>query len=176
MSCKRLLSVDKGVYVVKGLKDGMISYSAGSKYFLTGKAMYEDAGEFIGSVIRGYCPELAKYIKDLLDKANDPITLLFEPILEADMETFTDQNQYEDIPAFKEMQENTKWFVNGIHDGGSCLLDNLRHHPNPLTQLRLFNFFCIFNLLRYMTLLEAFYCGEKIRPILLDFSGKKSEL
>lgn len=169
---QRLLSVDKGVYVVKGLKDGMISYSAGSKYFLTGKAMYEDAGEFIGSVIRGYCPELAKYIKDLLDKANDPITLLFEPIIEADMETFTDQNQYEDIPAFKEMQENTKWFVNGIHDGGSCLLDNLRHHPNPLTQLRLFNFFCIFNLLRYMTLLEAFYCGEKIRPILLDFSGK----
>ncbi len=30
---QRLLSVDKGVYVVKGLKDGMISYSAGSKFF-----------------------------------------------------------------------------------------------------------------------------------------------
>lgn len=168
---QRLLSVDKGVYVDKGLKDGMISYSAGSKYFLTRRAMYEDAGEFIGSIIRGYCPELAEYIKALLDKANDPITLLFEPILEADMEAFTDQNQYEEIPAFKDMEESTQWFVKGIKDGGTCLLDNLRHHPNPLTQLRLFNFFCIFSLIRYMTLLEAFYCGERIRPILLDFSG-----
>ena len=169
---QRLLSVDKGVYVVKNLKDGMISYSAGSKYFLTGKAMYEDAGEFIGSIIRGFCPELAGYIKKLLSKAQDPITLLFEPILEADMEAFTDQNQYEDIPAFKTMGESARWFVNGIKEGGLCLLDNLLHHPNSLTQFRLFNFFCIFSLIRYMTLLEAFYCGEKIRPILLDFSGK----
>ena len=168
---QRLLSVDKGVYVVKGLKDGMLSYSAGSKYFLTSKAMYEDAGEFIGGIIRGYCPELAKYIKQLLDDANDPITLLFEPVLEDDMEEFTDQNQYEDIPAFKDMNEQTLEFVRGIEEGGRCLLDNLEHHPNPLTQLRLFNLFCIFNLMRYMTSLEAFYCGERVRPILLDFSG-----
>jgi hypothetical protein len=167
---QRLLSVDKGVYVVKGLKDGMISYSAGSKYFLTSKAMYEDAGEFIGSIISGYCPELAGYIRGLLDTANDPITLLFEPVLEADMEVFTDQNQYGDIPAFKNANEHTKWFIDGIRASGACLLDNLRHHPNPLTQLRLFNFFCIFSLIRYMTLLEAFYCDERVRPILLDFS------
>ena len=44
-------------------------------------------------------------------------------------------------------------------------------HPNALTQLRLFNFFCIFQLIRYLTMLEAFYCEESIRPILLDFSG-----
>lgn len=169
---QRLLSVDKGVYVVKGLKDGMVSYSAGSKYFLTSKAMYEDAGEFIGSVIRSYCPRLAKYIKELLNQANDPITLLFEPVLEADMEVFSDQNQHEDIPAFRDMNECTTWFVKGITDSGECLLDNLRHHPNPLTQLRLFNFFCVFCLMRYMTMLEAFYCGETIRPVLLDFSGK----
>lgn len=167
---QRLLSVDKGVYVVKGLKDSMISYSAGSKYFLTSKAMYEDAGEFIGSIISGYCPELAEYIKELLDTANDPITLLFEPVLEADMEVITDQNQYENIPAFKNTNEHTKWFIDGIRASGACLLDNLRHHPNPLTQLRLFNFFCIFSLIRYMTLLEAFYCDERVRPILLDFS------
>ena len=167
---QRLLSVDKGVYVVKGLKDGMISYSAGSKYFLTSKAMYEDAGEFIGSIISGYCPELAEYIRELLDTANDPITLLFEPVLEADMEVFTDQNQYEDIPAFKNANEHTKWFIDGIRASGACLLDNFCHHPNPLTQLRLFNFFCIFSLIRYMTLLEAFYCDERVRPILLDFS------
>lgn len=169
---QRLLSVDKGVYVVKDLKDGMLSYSAGSKYFLTSKAMYEDAGEFIGSIIRDYCPELAAYIKKLLDSANDPITLLFEPVLESDMEVFTNQNQCEEIPAFKSVNEHTQWFIDGIKASGNCLLDNLSHHPNPLTQLRLFNFFCIFSLIRYMTLLEAFYCGEKIRPILLDFSGQ----
>ncbi|OQB13592.1 MAG: hypothetical protein BWY15_01667 [Firmicutes bacterium ADurb.Bin193] len=169
---QRLLSVDKGVYVVKGLKDGMISYSAGSKYFLTSRAMYEDAGEFMGSLIRAYCPDLANYIRDLLESGNDPITLLFGPVLEADMEVFSDQNQHEDLPAFQELNKSTKWFINSIRDGGACLLDNFRHHPNPLTQLRQFNFFCIINLIRYMTLLEALYCGENIRPILLDFSGK----
>lgn len=169
---QRLLSVDKGVYVVSGLKDGMISYSAGSKYFLTSKAMYEDAGEFIGSIIRHYCPKLSDYIKELLNKGSDPITLLFEPVLEEDMEVFTDQNKYEDIPAFKDMNPHMKWYIDGIKESGDCLLDNLQHHSNPLTQLRLFNFFCIFNLIRYMTLLEAFYCDETVRPILLDFSGK----
>ena len=170
---QRLLSVDKGVFVVSALNDSMISYSAGSKYFLTSGtgAPYERGGEFIGSIIRGYCPELASYIRELLEQASDPITLLFEPILEADMEVFSDQNQYEDIPAFKDINERTQWFLNGIKDGGTCLLNNLKNHPNPLTQLRLFNFFCVFSLMRYMTLLEAFYCGERIRPILLDFSG-----
>lgn len=170
---QRLLSVDKGVFVVNGLNDSMISYSAGSKYFITSGsgAPYERGGEFIGSIIRGYCPELANYIKELLEHARDPITLLFEPILESDMEDFSDQNQYEDIPAFKEINEHTRWFLNGIKDSGTSLLNNLRNHPNPLMQLRLFNFFCVFNLMRYMTLLEAFYCGESIRPILLDFSG-----
>lgn len=169
---QKLLSVDKGVYVVKGLKDGMISYSAGSKYFLTNKAMYEDAGEFVGCLVGAYCPELSKYIKELLDKGNDPITLLFEPVLESDMELFSDQSQHEELPAFKELNQSTKWFIEGIKTSGLCLLDNFRHHSNPLTQLRLFNFFCIITLIRYMTLLEAFYCGEKIRPLLLDFSGK----
>lgn len=169
---QRLLSADKGVYVVKGLKDGMISYTAGSKYFLTNRAMYEDAGEFIGSIVSKYCPDLANYIKEILEKANDPITLLFEPVLEFDKEVFADPSLYEDIPAFKDMNEKMQWFIEGIRDGGNCLLDNLRNHPNPLAQLRLFNFFCIFNLIRYMSMLEVFYCGESIRPIMLDFSGK----
>ncbi len=169
---QRLLSADKGVYVVKGLKDGMISYSAGSKYFLTAKAMYEDAGEFIGSVIENNCPKLATYIKELLNEGNDPITLLFEPVLEDEMELYSSQNRYEDLPAFKSLNQNTKWFVDGIKASGECLLSNLKRHPNPLTQLRLFNFFCIVSLIRYMTLLESFYCGETIRPLLLDFSGK----
>ena len=168
---QRILSVDKGVYVIKGLKDGMISYSAGSKYFLTGKAMYEDAGEFIGSIISGYCPELSKYIKQLLEEANDPVTLLFNPVLESDMEIYLFQNLYEDIPAFSTKNEKVTWFLNGITTGGTCLLNNLRNHPNPLSQLRLFNFFCVFSLIRYMTLLETFYCDGKVHPMLLDFSG-----
>ena len=168
---QRLLSADKGVYVVKGLKDGMISYSAGSKYFLTSKAMYEEAGEFIGGIIRAYCPELAEYVKEILEEANDPISLLFEPVLEMDLEVFADQSQHEDIPAFKNPNASVEWFLNGIREGGSTLLDNLKHHTNPLMQLRLFNLFCIFQLIRYMTLLSAFYCNEPIRPILLDFSG-----
>lgn len=176
---QRLLSVDKGVFVTKGLKDSMISYSAGSKYFLTSGtgAPYELGGEFIGSIILGFCPKLAKYIKDLLEQANDPITLLFEPVLNEDeMEVFANQEQYKEIPAFKDSNDCTKRFLDGIKKSGNCLLENLRNHPNPLTQLRLFNFFCVFNLIRYMTLLEAFYCGEPIRPILLDFSGVSPSL
>ena len=67
---------------------------------------------------------------------------------------------------------STAWFLQGIKESGLCLLENFKVHPNTLTQLRLFNFFCIFHLIRYMAMLEAFYCGEQIRPILLDFSGK----
>lgn len=167
---QKLLSADKGVYVVKGLKDGMISYSAGSKYFLTKPAMYEDTGEFIGGLLREYCPELADYIKEVLDDGNDPISLLFKPVLEDSMETF-ERMRHEDIPAFKEQNASVKWFLKGIQDSGVCLRKNFEKHPNSLTQLRLFNFFCIFQLIRYMALLEAFYCGEAIRPILLDFTG-----
>lgn len=167
---QRLLSADKGVYVVKGLKDDMISFTAGSKYFLTRTSIYEDTGEFIGGLIRSYCPELAEYIKELLDKANDPISLLFEPVLESSMQVF-EKSRHEDLPAFKAPNDAVKWYLKGLNESGLCLMDNLKQHPNTLTQLRLFNFFCIFQLIRYMALLEAFYCGENIRPVLLDFSG-----
>ena len=167
---QKLLSADKGVYVVKGLKDGMISYTAGSKFFLTKHAMYEDAGEFIGGLIQTNCPELAEHIKKTLDAANDPISLLFEPVLESDMETF-EVSRYDDLPDALSTNPAMQWFIAGIKDSGNCLLTNLEAHPNPLTRLRLFNFYCIFQVIRYMALLETFYCNEKIRPILLDFTG-----
>ncbi|QAT42752.1 hypothetical protein [Aminipila luticellarii] len=167
---QRLLSADKGVYVVKGLKDDMISFTAGSKYFLTRTSIYEDTGEFIGGIIRSYCPDLANYIKEVLEKADDPISLLFEPVHESSMQVF-EKSRHEDIPVFKNMNNSVKWYVNGIKESGECLMENLKQHPNPLTQLRLFNFYCIFQLIRYMAMLEAFYCEENIRPILLDFSG-----
>ena len=167
---QRLLSADKGVYVVKGLKDDMISFTAGSKFFLTRTSIYEDTGEFIGGLIRSYCPALADYIKDLLDKAYDPISLLFEPVLESSMQVF-EKSRHEDLPVFKEPNNSIKWYLKGLNESGLCLMENLQKHPNPLTQLRLFNFFCIFHLIRYMARLEAFYCGESIRAVLLDFSG-----
>lgn len=168
---QRLLSADKGVFVVKGLTDDMISYSAGSKYFITRRSMYEDTGEFIGGLIKNYCPELSDYIMKLLSDAVDPISILFAPVLDEEMEQFQDNGRHEDLPAFQNINASTKWFLKGIREGGLCLLENFRIHPNPLTQLRLFNFFCIFQLIRYMAMLEAFYCDEAIRPILLDFSG-----
>ena len=59
---QKLLAADNGVF--SGTDDGMVSYSAGSKYFITSPALYEDAGEFVGSLINKYCPELGKHIKD----------------------------------------------------------------------------------------------------------------
>lgn len=167
---QKLLSADKGVYVLKGLADGMLSYSAGSKYFLAGHAMYEDAGEFMGSVLKEYCPELASYIKQLLEDAQDPISILFEPILEEDMESF-EGIAVTDIPAFKNPGPAMEWFIAGLRDSSNCLLNNLKQHPNQLTQIRLINLYCIFQIVRYMMLLESFYCEAPIRPILLDFSG-----
>lgn len=167
---QRLLSADKGVYVVEGLKDDMISFTAGSKYFLTRTSIYEDTGEFIGGIICSYCPELAIYIKEILEKADDPISLLFEPVHENAMQVF-EKSRHEDIPAFKNANDSVKWYVNGIKKSGKCLMENFKQHPNPLTQLRLFNFYCIFQLIRYMAMLEAFYCEENVRSILLDFSG-----
>ena len=97
--------------------------------------------------------------------------MVFEPVLEADMEQFQEDNRHEDIPAFTNINDSTAWYLQGLKDSGLCLLENFKLHPNALTQLRLFNFFCIFQLIRYLTMLEAFYCGETIRPILLNFSG-----
>jgi len=169
---QKLLSADKGVFVLKDLGESMLSYTAGSKYFLTKGAMYEDAGEFIGSVIKEYCPELTSHIKSLLEDSKDPITLLFEPVLANDSFELTEKNVHEDIPAFKKKGRNMQWYIEGLKESSKCLAVSLRRHPNSLTQLRIFNFFCIFQLVRYMTMLEAFYCNESIWPIFLDFSGK----
>lgn len=172
---QRLLSADKGAYVVKGLKDDMISFTAGSMFFLTRTSIYEDTGEFIGGIIRTYCPALADYIRNLLNKAEDPITLLFEPVIgdSSDSMKVFEKTRHEDLPIFTSQNDKVKWYIDGVYSSGMCLLSNLEQHPNALTQLRLFNFFCIFHLLRYMVMLESFYCDEGIRPFLIDFSGKE---
>lgn len=130
---QRLLSADKGVYVVKGLTDDMISYTAGSKFFITRRSMYEDTGEFIGGLIKDYCPELADYIKDLLAESNDPISLLFEPVQEVEMEQFQAAGKHEELPAFQNISDNTAWYLKGLKESGMCLLESFKAHPNPLT-------------------------------------------
>lgn len=165
---QKLLSADDGVF--SGTDDGMVSYSAGSKYFITRFAMYEDAGEFIGGLIKEYCPELALYISQLMEGNNDPITILFTPVLIEEPDRLYAESRHVDIEAFAKQSDALKKYLKELKDSGECLLAHFQQHSNSLTQLRLFNFFCVFNLVRYLSLLEAFYCGESIRPFLLDFS------
>lgn len=170
---QKLLSADKGVFIDKSLSDNMVTFTAGSKHFITGKSMYEDIGEFIGLVLCKYCNDLTDYIKSLLEKGNDPITHLFAPVLEHNnTEIYTTKiKPIEEIPAFGDNNDSMKEFINGLKASSSCLMKNLKKHPNSLTQLRIFNLFCIIQLIRYMSMLECFYCGSTPNPILLDFSG-----
>lgn len=172
---QRLLSVDDGVYAADKLSSiKMTSYSAGSKYFLTPHSIHEDAGEFIGILIKQFCPKLADHIRIILESDNDPITTLFGPIIEENMVEFADSSRTgEKIKDPGKIDyKKYKEFAESIRISGECLLGNIKDNKNPLFQLRIFNLFCIFNLIRYMTLLETFYCGENIKPILLDFTGK----
>ncbi len=166
---QKLLNTDDGMFP----DNSQLTFSAGSKYFIKNKAQYEDAGEFIGGVIKEYCPELANYIKEVLDSANDPISILLSPmqddtvvkdIIDADL-------RHKRIPAFINQNDAMRWYLQGIKQSGECLKTNLEKMPNALTRLRIFNFFCIYHLIRYMSLLEAFYCGGKIWPFLFDFSN-----
>ena len=170
---QKLLSADKGVFVDKSLSDNMVTFTAGSKFFITGKSMYEDIGEFIGLVLCRYCSDLTNYIKSLLENGNDPITHLFAPVLEDNnTEIYTSKiKPIEEIPAFRDNSDSMKEFIKGLKASSSCLMKNLKNHPNSLTQLRIFNLFCIIQLIRYMSMLEYFYCDSTPNPILLDFSG-----
>lgn len=168
---QKLLDVDNGVF--SGEKDGQVSYSAGSKYFITRKAQYEDAGEFIGELLKEYCPELVSEVKQILEDARDPISLLFSPIKNDDdfVEACT-SSSYSEIQFPDKNNAIFKWFTEGLKESSKSLAISLNSHPNALTRLRLFVIFCNITLIRYMSLLEGFYVehGTK-RPIILDFSN-----
>ncbi len=168
MMLQKLLDTDDGMYP----DNSQLTFSAGSKYFIKNKAQYEDAGEFIGGVIKEYCPELAEYIKSVLNAAEDPISVLLSPMQDTtETSEINDADlKHKSIPAFVNQGPAMKWYLKGIKAGGECLKRNLEKMPNALTRLRIFNFFCIYHLVRYMSLLEAFYCNGKIWPYLLDFS------
>jgi hypothetical protein len=67
-----------------------------------------------------------------------------------------------------------KEYLNALSDSGKCLKANLEKHTNKLAQLRLFNLFCGIQVIRYLSLLEAFYCDGNARPMLLDFSKQSN--
>lgn len=164
---QKLLSADRGAFADNS--GNMISFTTSSKYFLTKRTIYEDAGEFIGGIIKEYCEDLANHIAHILDLADDPITLLFKPILtNDDMQVSDAKNGHRFIKLDIETNEHWKNFIKSIIDSGSCLYENLKKNNNTLNKLRIFNLFCIFHLIRYMSLLEAFYCNGRQHPILID--------
>jgi len=178
---QKLVCADNGVFPAKGkeMKKGMISYTAGSSYFVTPSGtnnigIHEDAGVFIGGLIKFYCPLLGNYINKILREPNDAISLIFEPVLsQGDPIPFLGLLAHQELSIFNTPNKNLKTFLNSIKESGECLKHQLENHPNKLTQLRLFILFCIYELERYMSLLESFYSDGEFRPILLDFTADK---
>jgi hypothetical protein len=168
---QKLVDVDKGVY---GIDDDMLAYTAGAMQFVTSKGIHEDAGEFIGGLIKEYCPKLGTYISDILKNNNDAISLVFEPILDkGDVNTEGCILRHKNIVAFEKPSKTLNAYLLSLKTSGECLKVQLERHPNKLTQLRLFILFCIYELIRYLSLLETFYEGGETRPILLDFTNNK---
>lgn len=171
-----ILGADNGVFYNNNsrVRDGMVSFSAGSHFFVTGKGTYEENGEFIAELIKKSCPDLAEYVTKILEDAKDPISLLFSPVCSDDVlnDNYVGYN-LDEFELFKNETDKLMSFMESIKRSGDCLLCNFRQNQNYLGQLRMFNFFCIFVLLRYMSMLEAFYCTDgKVRPILADFTSK----
>ena len=178
---QKLISADNGVYPAKGkeMKKGMISYTAGSNYFVTPSGtnnigIHEDAGVFIGGVIKSYCPTLGDYIAEILKSTDDAISLAFEPVLsQGESVPFSDLFGHYKLSIFDSPNKNLRVFLSSVKESGECLKNQLETHPNKLTQLRLFILFCIYEIVRYLSLLESFYNNGELRPILLDFTSDK---
>jgi hypothetical protein len=180
---QKLIDVDKGVYG----SNGMWAFTAGADSFVTEAGQHEYAGEFIGGLIKVHSPLLGEYIEGILRSPDDPISIVFKPVLDKGDKTpyevkfLNDTEVYrfrhESIEAFEQSNPNVKLFLESLKKSGDCLKSQLDKHPNKLTQLRLFVYFCIFQLVRYMSSLETFYCEGGFRPILLDFSyGRKGSV
>lgn len=170
---QQILNADKAVF--SGTDTSMVSYTSGSDSFISGKSMYEDAGELIGTLLDIACPDLTDYIKKILQDNNDSISLLFTPILndstlesrrsymKADLPLCFDPDKIESYP-------NAKSFLESLKESGTCLLEHLKLQENKLNVLRQFNLFCMFHLFRFMANVEHIYCGSPEKLFLLDFS------
>ena len=164
-----MLDADSAVFDKKD--DRMISYTMSSKYFLTNYALYEDAGEFMGGVLKAYCPDLVSYIVELLNDARDPLSVLFSPVESEEYSDFDKEFRHSNLPAFVDPNDGVKHFIESLEESSKCLLENLKNQPNRFTALRMFNFYCMYELFKYLASLESFYCGGISKPALFDFSG-----
>ena len=175
----KLVNVDRGVY---GISDSMLSYTAGTANFVVKRSLYEDAGDFIGYLIKVFCPELGGYIAQILEDINDPISIVFAPVLkDGDIEQYefpyTENYPLDRIAAYSNVgaySPSLQEYLEVLAKSGKCLKTNLEKHTNKLTQLRLFNMFCGIQVVRYLSLLEAFYCSGSVRPMLLDFTKQSN--
>ena len=170
---QQILNADGAVF--SGTDTNMVSYTSGSDSFISGKSMYEDAGELIGTLLSISCPDLTGYIIKTLKDNKDSISLLFAPILDnssvesrpytmkADLPLCFDPDKIESFP-------NAKAFLDSLKESGTCLLEHLKLQENKLNVLRQFNLFCMFHLFRFMANVEHIYCGTPEKLFLLDFS------
>lgn len=171
---QQILNADKAVF--SGTDTNMVSYTSGSDLFISGKSMYEDAGEFIGTLIAISCPELTDFIKKILQDHKDSISLLFSPVLsDTSLEERRNYLMKGDLPLCFESEglesfPNAKIFLSSLRESGLCLLEHLKLQENKLNVLRQFNLFSMFHLFRFMANVEHIYCGSSEKLFLLDFS------
>ncbi len=171
---QQILNADRAVF--SGTETSMVSYTSGSDSFISGKSMYEDAGELIGSLISISCPELSEFIKKTLQDNNDSISLLFAPVLDdSSMESQKEYNMKASLPLCFDPDKiesfpKAQLFLDSLRESGLCLLEHLKLQENKLNVLRQFNLFCMFHLFRFMANVEHFYCDAPEKLFLLDFS------
>jgi len=163
---QKLLSADSGVFPTEQ------SYTAGSKMFITAPdRQHESAGIFIGGVLKRYCPEITRYIQDLLSSKDDPISLLFYPVSGDDSDpVLFEEMVCDELDLFNDMPPMLRQYIDSLQKSSNTLCNHLKEHTNKLSQLRLFVLFCNLAIIRYLLLLEAFYDGAIAKPILADFT------
>jgi hypothetical protein len=163
-----IINVDRGVF---SEKTSMIAFSLSSKMFLNTDSIYQDAGEFIASIIAHVSPDMVDVAKDALNNEWDPISLLFSPAKKTSESIRSYQNDYfEDVVSYK----CRSWgpYLQQLTDSSATFASNLLLIPNKLVRLRSINFFAIYQLIRYLFALESLYFSDKqVQPLLFDCSN-----
>jgi hypothetical protein len=170
---QKLVGSDRGVFI-----GDMRSYTAGSYGFVVGRSIHEEAGYFIGGLFKTFCKPLAKHLATVLEAADDPISQIFSPVLDAkdDGREVAEALPHEEIAVFKKPENNAalKVFLDDFREAGVCLTGHLEQYNNALTQLRMANLLGMYFIVRYLSALESIYCDCEARPFLLDFSSGRT--
>lgn len=166
-----IINVDRGVFTEKS---SMIAFSLTSKMFLNTDTIYQDAGEFIASILSKVSPEIESVVRDALDNEWDPISILFAPSKDTSEAIRTYQNNYfEDVESYKRNSWND--FLSQLDFASKTFSRNLLEIPNKLVRLRLVNFYSILQLIRYLLSMESLYDRTKqVHPLLFDCSNDSS--